>query len=83
MYDAASAENTTFLVQFGKLCSIVGQLPASAILSKELTKDGDVAVAPGGLMDTWRGDCQGVKVAIKAFRASTTQNLEEKQVRVE
>ena len=34
-------------------------------------------------MDTWRGDYQGVQVAIKAFQASTTRNLDEKQVRVE
>lgn len=34
-------------------------------------------------MDTWKGDYQGVPVAIKAFRAYATHHSEEKQVRVE
>jgi hypothetical protein len=80
----ADIQNAEFLISFGKICSAAKQLPASALLSAGLTKHGDTPVASGGMTDVWRGEYQGTRVAIKAFRTYSPQNLEEAmEVRVE
>ena len=84
MYTTVKAEDKGFLILFGDFCSIIDQFPTSTVLSTELVKHDDIAVAPGGLMDVARGECRGIQVAIKIFHAYRPQHLAEaKQVRVE
>ena len=68
MYTAVDARNAKSLVLFGTLCSTTKRLPGSTVLSAGLTRCGNLAVASGGLADVWRGEYQGVSVAIKALR---------------
>ena len=80
----ANVQNAELLISFGKICSAANQLPASVVLSAGLTKHGDTPVASGGMTDVWRGEYQGTRVAIKAFRTYSPQNLQEAmEVRVE
>ena len=59
------------------------RLPTPAVLSAGLEKRGNIAVASGGLTDVWRGQFNGIQVAIKAFRIYPAQNLKEaKEVRL-
>ena len=85
MYETVDVRDRRFLVPFGNFCNATQQLPASILLSAELIKcDGALAIDSGGLTDVWKGEHQDIQVAIKAFRASSAENLEEaKQVRVE
>ena len=82
-FNSADPQNAQSLVRFGNLCSAIEQLPASVVLSTGLAKRGDKSVASGGLANTWRGEYQGVQVAIKELRAYTLRELEEaKKVRI-
>ena len=84
MYTTVNAEDKRFLIPFGDFCSIIDQLPTSAVLSAELVMRDDVPVASGGLTDVARGEYRGTQVAIKVFHAYLPQHLAEaKQVRVE
>lgn len=77
VYQGVDAQDKEFLTLFGTFCSATKQLPPSASLSAELSKSEDVAVAPAGITDLWRGQLRGACVAIKAFRACPAQYLEE------
>ena len=57
-----------YLAALGTVCSAIGRLPTSAILSSGLQRLGGIAVASGGFSDIWRGDLNDVQVAMKAFR---------------
>ena len=61
----------------GNVCSTVGRLPTSAVLSAGLERRGTIAAASGGFTDVWRGEFYSAQVAFKAFRPYPTQNLEE------
>ena len=84
MYRTVSAQDERFLIPFGKLCSTIKRLPDSAVILARLVRRDDLTVAPGKLMDVWRGKHRDTQVAIKVFRAFSAQSLEEaKKVRVE
>ena len=54
------------------------------MLSVGLKKHSNTAAASGGLTDVWRGEYNGMQVAIKAFRTYPAQNLKEaKEVRIQ
>ena len=81
---SVDSQNVQSLARFGNLCSAIKRLPASVLLPTGLAKHGDFPVASGGLANTWRGEYRGVRVAIKAFRTYSTQNLEvAKEVRIQ
>ena len=65
-----------------RVCGSRVILPRSCILSGSVSKEGDIAVASGGLADVWKGRHNENHVCIKAFRAYTAENLSKvKQVR--
>jgi hypothetical protein len=77
-------QNAAFLILFGRICGAIKQLPTSVVLSGDLAKPDDTPVASGGMMDVWRGEHEGVQVAIKSFRPSLEHTLDEAtEVRIE
>ncbi|KAF9647761.1 kinase-like protein [Thelephora ganbajun] len=76
-YSTLGSQNARSVTALGNLCSAIGQLPTSAVLSTGPEERGNIAVASGGLTDIWRGDLGGAPVAIKAFRIYPAQNLKE------
>ena len=57
-------------------------LPRSCILSKDISKEGDIPFASGEFTDVWKGRHNGNSVCIKAFRVCTAESLSKfKQVR--
>lgn len=65
---ALDPQNVNYLATLGVICSAIGRLPTSSVLSSGLQKPEDIAVASGGFSDIWRGDLNAVQVAMKAFR---------------
>jgi len=55
------------------------QLPDTMILSHEIEKSGNMAVASGGFTDTWKGCYRSQEVALKAFRTYPAQDLKDAQ----
>lgn len=83
MYTTIDSQNAKLISALGEACSVTEQLPTPAVLSTELKKCEDIAVASGGLTDIWRGEFSGLQVAIKAFRISAAENLRQaKKVRL-
>jgi len=76
-YPTVDSQSAKFVTILGSVCSIIGLLPASSILSPTLEIRGNVVVASGGFTDIWRGEYHGAQVAIKAFRIYPAQGLEE------
>ena len=65
-----------------RVCGSQTVLPHSCILSDNISKEGDIAVASGGFADVWKGRHNKNHVCIKAFRVYTAENLSKvKQVR--
>ena len=62
-----------------RICSSQTILPRSCILSENISKEGDIAFASGGLTDDWKGRHNGNRVCVKAFRAENLSKI--KQVR--
>ena len=58
-----------------KVCSSQTILPRSSILSDNVVKEGNIALACGGFADVWEGRHGGNRVCIKAFRVFTAENL--------
>ena len=58
-----------------RLCGAHIILPLSCILSGNISKEGDIAVASGGFTDAWKGHHDGNVVCVKVFRAYTAENL--------
>ena len=58
-----------------RVCGSEAILPRSCILSENISKEGDIAIASGGFADIWKGRHNGNRVCIKAFRAYTVENL--------
>ena len=74
-YAVVDPQNAKLLVAFGIICCAINLLPASVVIAAGLTKFDNVAIAPGGLTDTWRGKYHDTGVVIKAFRTYSTRNL--------
>jgi len=73
-----------FVTALGDVCSEIGRLPTSAVISAGLRKRGGIAVASGGCTDIWRGEHNDTQVSIKAFRIHPAENLKEaKDVRMQ
>ena len=67
-----------------RVCSSETILPRSCILSDNISKEGDAAIAPRWPADVWNGRHNGERVCIKVFHACTAENLPKiKQVRSE
>ena len=60
---------------FSKVCDSQTILPRSCMLSDNVTKEGEIAFASGGLADIWEGRHNGNRVCIKAFCIFTAENL--------
>lgn len=76
------AESVEHVAALGVVCSAIGRLPSSAVLSEGLEKRGNTPSASTGLMDVWRGEYGHRQVSITAFRNCPAQDLEEaKKVR--
>ena len=58
-----------------RVCGSQTVLPPSCIVSKGISKEGDIASASGAFTDIWKGCHNGDRVCIKAFRAYTVENL--------
>lgn len=56
------------LAVFGDICSALGYLPTSIVISKGLEKDGTLPFDSGGMMDYWWGKDGRGRVAVKNFR---------------
>ena len=76
-FPVVDIQNAELLILFGRICGAIKQLPTSVVLSGDLTKRDDTPVAPGGMMDVWHGEHEGVQVAIKSFRSSSEHTLDE------
>ena len=65
-----------------RVCGAQTILPRSCVLSREISKEGDIPFASGRGIDGWRGLHSGSRVRIKAFRVSTAGRLSKiKEVR--
>ena len=81
-YPTANPQDAKFISALGNVCSAIGRLPTSAVLSAGLEKHGDMALASGGLTDVWRGKLWDAEAAIKALRIYPAKDLKEaKEVR--
>jgi hypothetical protein len=69
--------NAKHITALGNVCSAIGRLPTSSVISDGLEERGSIAVASGGFTDIWRGCLGGAPVAIKAFRIYPPQSLKE------
>ena len=76
-YPTIDSQDTKAVTALGDVCSAIGQLPTSAVISAGLEKHSKIITASGGLADTWRGEYDATQVAIKAFRIYPAQNLKE------
>ena len=76
-YPTADTQNAKSIIALGEVCSATSLLPTSALLSAELEKRGEIAVASGGFTDIWRGEYYARQVAIKTFRIYPAQNLKQ------
>lgn len=85
LHTVANPRNARFLFVFGIVCSVTYLLPTSAVVvSAELEKLGDVAIALEGLTDAWRGKYRGTPVVINAFRFYSPRDLKQaKEVCIE
>jgi hypothetical protein len=68
----------------GELCSAIGWLPTSVVVSEGLEICAEAPFGSGGFAEIWRGrlkeaegDSNGRLVAIKAFRIYPTEGLKE------
>ena len=62
-------------MDLGNVCSAIQRFPTSTVLSTELEKRGNIAVASGRITDIWRGNLGELRTAIKAFRIYPNKNL--------
>jgi len=84
VYTTVNVQNTRFLTSFGNFCSAIRQITAFTVLSTELIRRNNVAVASGGLANAFtRVEYQGIVMTVKVFPVFSPQKLEAKQVRVE
>ena len=63
------------------ICGSHTTLPSSHIISGDLTRIGESAIAYGGFADVWQGDQGGKRVCIKALRISLNDTSGLKKVR--
>lgn len=74
---AVNSQNPKPIAASGDLLNTIGRLPASTMLSTGLKKGQNIPAAPGRLSDLWEGDLHDDRVAIKAFRLYSAEQLKE------
>jgi len=70
-------KDTESVATLGDISSNTLLLPSSIGSLKGLEKRGEIAVASGGIADTWRGSWNNQQVAFKAFRIYPPHDLQE------